>query len=68
MDVIYTTTDTEYAEAIALQLNESHAGDDLSYYAAEELAKGIWRVARVFRRNKDSDWERESVALPSARF
>jgi hypothetical protein len=63
-EVIYTTYLRDKAENFALQLNGEQQNNIDVFYEVDEIAPGIWRVVRIFRRSSGSAWERESVPLP----
>ena len=61
--MIYTTHSREFAARFAAKLNLLQPNSDLSTHEIEELAPGYWRVARVYRRPENQQWDRESVLL-----
>ena len=61
---IYTTHSREFAARFAAKLNSLQPNSDFSTHEIEELVPGHWRVARVYRRYENQQWDRESVLLP----
>jgi len=61
----YTTHSREFAARFAAKMNLTQPNSGFSTHEIEELAPGYWRVARVYRRSDNNQWDRESVSLPN---